>query len=142
LKWIVDTSVALKWYFPEAHSEISEQLLKAPNQLFAPSYLWIEFDNVLAKKIRLGEVDAKEAIPIRQALRELSIRLHDVFDLLDTAFEIALATRRSVYDSTFLALAVRADARLVTADRRFFDGVTASPFKTSITWIADLKGPG
>ncbi len=138
MRWVVDTSVALKWYFPETYDDVSATLLSASHELMSPDYLWIEFDNVLAKKVRLGEVELHEARRMRSVLQGLSIQLHNVIELLDHAFNIAIQTRCGVYDSAFLALAVQTDARLITADRRFFERVVDSSYRTSVTWIGDL----
>jgi predicted nucleic acid-binding protein len=53
--------------------------------------------------------------------------------LLVRAMEVALATRRAVYDCVYLALAEREGCELVTADEQFVRGLRNTyPFVTSL----------
>ena len=47
--------------------------------------------------------------------------------LANDAHAIALITSRSVYDSMYVALALRLDTRVVTADERFFHALQSCP---------------
>jgi len=133
--WVLDTSVALKWFFDEEYSQEAMIYLENPSQLFAPNYMLIEFDNVVAKNVRIGDLDPGPARLMRDAIRQLPIQYRDVFKLVNSAFEIALQTRRALYDCFFLALAEELDERLLTADRRFYDGIPAGHFKQRLAWI-------
>jgi predicted nucleic acid-binding protein len=62
---------------------------------------------------------------------------YPVNTLLEPAFDIALATGRTVYDSIYLALATALDCKLVTADQKFFNAIQNSPFASSVLWVAD-----
>jgi predicted nucleic acid-binding protein len=57
--------------------------------------------------------------------------------LLEPAFDIALATGRTVYDSIYLALATALDFKLVTADQKLYNAIQNSSFASSIHWVAD-----
>lgn len=57
-------------------------------------------------------------------------RLRETFTrrgLANDAHAIALITSRSVYDSMYLALALRLDTRVITADERFFHALQSFP---------------
>lgn len=47
--------------------------------------------------------------------------------LANDAHALALITSRSVYDSMYVALALRLDTRVITADERFFHALQPFP---------------
>jgi predicted nucleic acid-binding protein len=49
--------------------------------------------------------------------------LHASIDLLPRALEIAGQSRRSIYDSLYVALAEREQCELITADQRLFNAL-------------------
>ncbi len=57
----------------------------------------------------------------------MPVDIHDSAFLLTPALEIALATRRPVYDCLYLALAVELDGMVITADRRWVNALIGSP---------------
>ncbi|MGH8512394.1 MAG: type II toxin-antitoxin system VapC family toxin, partial [Gammaproteobacteria bacterium] len=60
-RWVVDASVAIKWFLPEVHSESANRLLRVDYQLLSPDLIWAEFGNVLWKKWRREEIEAEVA---------------------------------------------------------------------------------
>jgi predicted nucleic acid-binding protein len=56
---------------------------------------------------------------------------------LEPAFDITLATERTVYDSIYLALAIALDYKLVTADQKLYNAIRISPFASSILCVVD-----
>lgn len=138
---VVDTSVAVKWFFDEPHAEAARRLLAADCALHAPDFVDIELDHVLAKKRRRGEIDAAEAAEVRGAFGGLPLRRHPVGILRDLAFDLACSHGRGIYDALFVALALLLDAPLVTADRRLYDALTDSPVVgDALVWVEDLPG--
>lgn len=53
-KLVIDASVAIKWYVPEAGSQEASAILDRPETLLAPDLLAAEFGNVLWKKVSAG----------------------------------------------------------------------------------------
>lgn len=49
-RYVVDASVAIKWFLPEVHSEPASRLLREERYLLVPDLIWAEFGNVLGKK--------------------------------------------------------------------------------------------
>jgi predicted nucleic acid-binding protein len=45
--FVVDASVALKWFLPEVHSDAAARLLREGYRLHAPDLIRAEFGNVL-----------------------------------------------------------------------------------------------
>jgi predicted nucleic acid-binding protein len=65
------------------------------------------------------------------------LEVHAVMPLVEPAFDIAVGTGRTVYDSIYLALAVALGCKLVTADQKLYNALRASVFAADVTWVAD-----
>ena len=137
--FVVDSSVAAKWFFPEPHSEEALTLLDDRHELHAPDLLFMEVDSVVCKRIRSREITVRIGREIRTALRRAPLQLHPSESLLDPAFELAVDTRQSIYDCVFLSLAVLLRTRMVTSDRRFFQSVRASRYADAVCWVTNVE---
>jgi len=134
--FVVDASVAIKWYLPEPNSADADRLLSGGFQLLAPDLLFPEVGNILWKRVMRSELTVQKARIILRALESLPLTLRPASSLAENALTIACGLKRSFYDSLYLALAVTADCRLVTADGKLFDAVKdAAPIKKHILWI-------
>jgi predicted nucleic acid-binding protein len=67
-RYVVDASVAVKWFVPEIHSAEALRLLSLYCELLAPDLLPSEFGNILWKKTRRGEIRVPEAVETFHAL--------------------------------------------------------------------------
>lgn len=138
-RFVVDASVAIKWYLPEQYSTDAERLLNGDLQLLAPDLLVSEVGNILWKRVSRSEITIQQAHVILRALAALPITLQSATALAENAMTIACGLKRSFYDSLYLALALVSDSRFVTADRKLFDAVKdAAPIKKHILWIEDI----
>ncbi|NIN71104.1 MAG: PIN domain-containing protein [Gemmatimonadetes bacterium] len=124
--YVIDSSVAVKWYVPETHSGSAATLLDESNELVAPDLLPAEFGNALWKKRRSGELTNSEVRSIVEAFRAVPLQIYSSLTLLEAALEIALQTARTVYDCLYVALAVAFNSTLVTADSRLLEGLRQS----------------
>jgi hypothetical protein len=59
--------------------------------------------------------------------------------LLAPALELAIATDRTVHDCMYLALAIDRKCRVVTADERFVDALSSTPFSKHIRHVTKLR---
>ena len=134
---VVDASVAVKWFVPEIHSELAARLLDAELIVSAPDLIGPELGNTLWKKVRRQEITPEEAAEILKAFPSLGVEIYPSSALLGSAFEVAVALDRTVYDSLYLALAVAQDGALVTADQKFHAAVIESTLASHVRWIAD-----
>jgi len=142
-RFVVDASVAIKWYLPEPNSADADRLLSGGFQLLAPDLLFPEVGNILWKRVMRSELTVQKAQVILHALESLPLTLRPASVLAENAMTIACALKRSFYDSLYLALAVMADCRLVTADGKLFDAVKdAQPIKKHLLWIEDVPEKG
>ncbi|MBM4038510.1 MAG: type II toxin-antitoxin system VapC family toxin [Planctomycetes bacterium] len=80
-------------------------------------------------------VDAEE---IRAAVRRSRILFYPQSLLLDATYQLAKLVRRSPYDCLYLALGDLLGERMVTADRRFYDAIRATPFRECVVWVEDI----
>ncbi len=139
--YVVDASVAVQWFLPERHSEAAGRLRSKEYQLYAPSLLFLEINNVLIKHVRRKEISRALAERIRVAIAHTPILVHSDRMLLDPAYSLADKTGCSLYDALYLALAVKLEGRMITADRRFYNGLVSGPQAEHILWIEDLPKP-
>ena len=134
--YVIDASVAIKWFIPEEYSPLARSLLTDETVRLAPDFLLVEFAHVTARLVRGGELSADDA---RRAYARLVTMLS--FDrastLVPSAFEIAIKFDRSVYDSLYVALASLRGCPLVTADRRLYNALATSLGETML-WIEDV----
>jgi predicted nucleic acid-binding protein len=113
---VVDASVAVKWLLPEPGSDRARSL--AAMRLQAPDLLPVECANVLWKKVRLGDLSKDQALVAFEMLRNAPVAFTGSLELLDAALRLSIGLEHPVYDCLYIALAVRNDLPLVTADRR------------------------
>ncbi len=114
---VVDASVALKWVLDEAGSDAAEALLD--QDLVAPSVWLVEAANALWRRARSGEITAEEARDRLGELQRAPVRTFAVEKDIAAAADLALVLNHPVHDCLYLALALREDTHVVTADRRF-----------------------
>ena len=137
--FIVDASVAAKWFVDEKYSDAALSVLKERNRLHAPDFLLLEMDSIICKWIRRCVVTVEEGMELRDALRRYPIQNHPFASYLNSAFAIANQMGQSIYDCLYVALATLLDARMVTADRRLYECIRNGPFKKHIVWIEDIR---
>ncbi len=115
---VVDASVAMKWVLPEDGSDAA-WALRAQN-LIAPSYWLLEAANALWRYSRRGIITLKDADSLLHELGCAPVASQPVADDIAVALAFALRLGHPAYDCLYLALAVRHDTHVITADRRFF----------------------
>jgi len=135
---VIDASIAVKWFIPESHSINALRLLDAGYELLAPDLIFAEFGNVLWKKWLRNELDPEVISPLLADLCRMRLRIAPTAALADKAVAIAVTYRRSFYDSIYLALAVTAQGRMVTADEKLCNALRDTPLAERVLWIEDV----
>jgi predicted nucleic acid-binding protein len=136
--FVVDASIAVKWFLPEIHGDAAVRLLGGDHSLVAPDLLFPEVGNVLWKPVRRREATVSEAQATLDALASLPIEVQGSPPLMPLAFEIAGHASRSVYDTLYLAVAVLRGCRLVTADRKLYAALAGGDLSQHLMWVTDL----
>ena len=119
--WVLDTSVALKWFRPaEVHAPQARALraryLRGEIRLAAPDLLLYEFANVLRYK---GELTTRQVIAAVETLYDLEIEwLPASAVIMETAVRLAREWDVTIYDAVFASTAQVLAAPLVSADER------------------------
>lgn len=133
---VVDSSIVAKWFLPEEHSDEARTLLTSGVELVSPDLMPIEVASVAWKRVQRGELTAEEATALVHDLAALPVRIEPSDNLIEAALELALATKRTVYDCLYVALAVAHDCEFVTADERLVNALAATPLGSHVRRVA------
>jgi predicted nucleic acid-binding protein len=117
--FVVDASLVVKWFVPEVHSLAARQWLDAPHDYVAPDLIFPEVGNALWKKARKGELSQEDAQGLVRDLSTVGVEAVSMRALVSDAHALAIRTGITVYDATYLTLAVRLETQVVTGDDRF-----------------------
>jgi len=135
---VIDASVAVKWLLPETHQAEARRILTSSYTRSAPDLIWPEVGNVLWKQWRRGDLTADATQEILGHFQRFPVRIEPMRRLVPRALAIAQETTRSVYDCTYLALALERGCQVVTADRRFYDALQGTPYAGAMLWVEDV----
>jgi predicted nucleic acid-binding protein len=142
IRLVVDVSVAAKWvlrgpeehFVPQARGLLLE-IVEGKIQVIIPDLFWVELGSVLWKAVRRGRCTPLTAESgIREVKKQALITVPS-HGLIEAALDIALRFNRTVYDSTYVALASRRGAQLVTADEKLANAMAAH---FPVKWLGSL----
>ncbi|HEY5411414.1 MAG TPA: type II toxin-antitoxin system VapC family toxin [Caulobacteraceae bacterium] len=122
---VIDASVALKWVLDEPGKETADALLE--EELIAPSLWLLEAANALWRRTQRGEISGEEAKERLMELYSAPVTTTTIEDDLLAAADLANVLGHPVYDCLYLAMAIRENTYVVTADSRFHAAVDKSP---------------
>jgi len=114
--FVVDASVAVKWFVAETDSLVADELSASDHRLFAPRLILTEVANALGRKAMAGLMSAAEACAYLRSLPQYFDGVLAVDDLIEPALENACAIRHP--DLIYLEAARRLNAQFITADHR------------------------
>jgi len=125
--FVVDASLVIKWFVPEIHSEAARRWLDAAHDYVAPDLLFSETGNAVWKKVRrqeLGEIEGRQLVT---DLAQVAVETVATRSLVEDALALALTAGITVYDATYLTLAVRLETQVITGDDRFANKAADHP---------------
>jgi predicted nucleic acid-binding protein len=137
-RYIVDASVAARWYFPEPLAEHADALLQQRSEILAPDILPVELAQLVWKRARRGEIDEPMAYRIVAELRRVPLELKPTSELVTAALPLALHHAFTLFDAFYIALAVQSGCPFITADRWLYDALRAGPLAEHALWLGDL----
>ena len=135
--FVVDASVAVKWFVPEEGSADAEALAASGNRLIAPRLLRLEVANAFRRKIQDGMMVLPQAHDRLDVLAGYLDHFVDEQHMLIEAMNAAAALRHPIYDILYLETARRHDAVMVTADRRLIRKLGASEDARLVCHLTD-----
>ena len=117
---IIDTSVAVKWFYEEAETpralRLFEGIIGHTIRAVVPDLLFYEFANVLKTKGKADRVKTEGTLAVLHELPWTVIEPSQHF--MGHALQVAEQYGISVYDASYVALAFEWDVPLITADER------------------------
>jgi predicted nucleic acid-binding protein len=135
---VPDAGVGVKWFVPESEADNAARLLDARFELHVPSCFFTEAASVLQRKVAIDRtLSEAEGLEAFQLLQTIPLTIHATDGLLEVAFRHGMRYRRPVYDSLSMVLAVALGGRVVTADRRLYNGVHGGPLDDLVLWVDD-----
>lgn len=134
---VVDASVLVKLVVEEPGTPQALALLDRDELRIAPDWALIEVANALWNKVKFSQLLEIHAEDSLQNVPEFVDRFIPSRDLLADAFQLSFRIRHPLYDALYLALAMREDARVITADREFFNAAD----KAGLGDLVELLSP-
>jgi predicted nucleic acid-binding protein len=138
MKYVFDSSVALKSVLPERESAKAIKLLEDFHhdigELLAPDIFPIETLHGLAKAEQQKRIAVGSGWALWKTIMADCPILHGSVPLLARAYAIAAKARIGVYDCVYVALVERENCELVTADDKLLKNLQAAmPFIVSLS---------
>ena len=137
--FVVDASVAVKWFVTEEGSDRAEALAASGRRLISPGLLMLEVASAFNKKARSGQMTVEGATDRLAALPRYLNEIVDHRGFLPSAFRLALDLDHHLYDCVYLELARRRDAAMVTDDRRLVEKVQRHGLSRLAVALADWR---
>jgi len=126
MRYVLDSSVAVKWVLPEAYStqarQLRDEFQKAIHELLAPDVFPFEVAHALTRAERQGRLTVGQAVAQWTDVMTAPPLLLPGVPLAQRAIAIS-AVRIGFYDCLYVALAEREHCELVTADDRLVRAV-------------------
>ena len=140
--FVIDASVAAKWFLPPSGEPLAAEALRllagyadGRFRFAVPDLFWAECGNILWKAVRQGRWSRSVAEKALLALQDRRFPTTSSLDLLEEAFSISATFDRTVYDSLYVALAIRLKAEMVTADERLANALAAH---LPVKWLGSV----
>jgi predicted nucleic acid-binding protein len=109
-------------------------------ELAAPSLWLIEAANALWRRSQRGELSSAEASERLAELLNAPVASSSSDSDLPAACELASALKHPVYDCLYLAMAIREQTFVVTADIRFHAAAAQSRYADTVRLLGQAAG--
>lgn len=119
--WILDASVAIKWFFTDEPGRdqallVLQELTENPDEFLVPAFFFYEISAVLTRRSKFDKKMVKESLT---ALYQMGIATVDLGEeLTQKALDIACKYKISFYDAIYVALARMMKCTWLTADQK------------------------
>ena len=138
MRYVLDSSTALKWVLAEPDSPLARQLRAdfraGVHELLAPDIFEVEIAHALTRAERQRRIAISHASVFWADVMSTPPRFERSGPLLPRAIALSSAGRMGVYDCLYVALAEREGCEFVTADDRLVRNLQpAFPFITPLS---------
>jgi predicted nucleic acid-binding protein len=119
-KLVIDASVSMGWCLPDERNYYSDEVLQfaiETGQCVAPALWGLEVRNSLLVALKRGRISNDGVNQAIWFLKNLNIDLVDTWSY-DSVFELAVLFGLTVYDASYLDVALHERLPLATLDRR------------------------
>lgn len=138
MRLVVDASVAVKWFVPETNKSEALKLLDGTRELHAPDLIIPELGNIIWRKHRQRHFSSAVARQIVADFQTFTIKVHSHTRPARAAYVGAELSGQTVYDWTYLALALSLSCQFVTADEKFYKALEKTSLKPHLLWVGDI----
>jgi len=135
----VDASVGAKWASPDIVEPLADQAYRFLSahaaghfQVIVPDLFWLEIGSFLWKSAKRGTITPALAERALEAMLHRGFPTVSSRPFLPEAFKIAADFDRTIYDSTYVAMAIVTGRELITADERL---VNALGSRFPVRWL-------
>lgn len=143
LRCVVDASVAVKQFVRDPRTEKAIELFARMadprTEFFVPDLFCIEMANILWKYVRAGQLTASQVQEDLTTLEGYPLRVFSTVTLMKEAVALGITYNLTAYDGSYVALARRVAAPLLTVDRKLFDALATTSL--DVRWFADFPLP-
>ncbi|HUV68933.1 MAG TPA: type II toxin-antitoxin system VapC family toxin [Terracidiphilus sp.] len=118
MRFVLDASVTITWVMRDEEHPLADLAFHQlqSGSAIVPGIWWYEIRNILVLNERRGRIAPEDSAQFLRDLQQLSIEID--FPLDDTrALSLAREHTLTVYDSAYLALAMREQLPLATLDK-------------------------
>jgi len=139
-EYIIDASVAVKWFIPEDYSDIALGILEGFKDLevvlYAPDSMKLEFTNAIRKYYIRRIITGDVMNEILEEMKKIPINYVRIdWGLATEALKIAVENNITVYDAYYIAISQKRNIRVITADEKFHSAVAE---KYDVVLLRDL----
>jgi predicted nucleic acid-binding protein len=138
LSFVVDSSIAVKWFLPEAWHDEALQILNREDAIYAPDLIVAEVANVAWKKALRGEVIERQALDIVAGISSGVPILCPSSLLSEAALKMGLAINHPVYDCLYMACAEYFGSYVITDDQRLCRAVIGTIYAPLVVHISNV----
>jgi predicted nucleic acid-binding protein len=129
VRYVLDCSVAVKWFVPESLSDAAEGILAQHESgeisFVAPNSIAAEFGHALRKLVLGRALTVDKAVSILQQFLAIKFDRVSVEPLAVDALTLSVRHLATFYDALYISLAIREDLKVVTADERMVNAFAA-----------------
>ncbi len=135
--FVVDASVATKWFVSQIYSDIAERVQNSRRPLLAPQILFAEVADALRKHVRVGDITIGQATDALQALPScFSEIVASAISRRHPPWKSPESSSTAPTIASILPWRGR-QCKLVTADKRFINRIARTRTRRNVVHLAD-----